>query len=163
MTDQDDQEQSAPNEILIVEANIDDQSPQLFGYVMDKLLAAGALDVWMTPIIMKKGRPAVKLSLMTDSAHVSELAAIVFAETTTIGLRYYPVQRITAKRLLKQVDTTWGKAAVKISSHEGKVCHISAEYDHCVAIAANSGVPLKEIQQQVVAKALQELSEPVRN
>lgn len=109
MTDQDDQEQSAPNEILIVEANIDDQSPQLFGYVMDKLLAAGALDVWMTPIIMKKGRPAVKLSLMTDSAHVSELAAIVFAETTTIGLRYYPVQRITAKRLLKQWTLRGGR------------------------------------------------------
>ena len=163
MTDQDDQEQSAPNEILIVEANIDDQSPQLFGYVMDKLLAAGALDVWMTPIIMKKGRPAVKLSLMTDSAHVSELAAIVFAETTTIGLRYYPVQRITADRVLQEVAIPWGKSAVKISSYEGKVCHVSAEYDHCAAIAASSGLPLKQIQQQVVTKALQELAESVSN
>lgn len=142
--------------VLVLETNIDDQNPQIYGHVMDKLFAAGALDVWMTPIIMKKNRPAVTLSVMTIEGKLKELAAIIFAETTAIGLRYYCVNRITADRMIKKVTTPWGNVAVKISSYEGKVCTVTAEYDDCAAIAYQCGLPLKYIQQQVVTQASKE-------
>mgnify|MGYP003594394189 FL=1 len=140
--------------VLVMETNIDDQNPQIFGYVMDRLFAAGALDVWMTPIIMKKNRPAVTLSVMAEEKKLRELAAIIFAETTAIGLRYYSVNRITADRIIRQVTTPWGEANVKVSSYEGKVCTVTPEYDDCAAIASQCGLPLKYIQQQVVTQAI---------
>ena len=141
--------EASPESIYVVETNIDDMNPQVYDYVMDRLLAAGALDVWLTPIIMKKGRPAVKLSLLVPAEKMEEMAAVLFAETSTIGVRYYPVERKTAERHLEKVQTPWGEARAKVSTHNDTLCSVTAEYDDCRLLAEQTGVPLRTIQRTV--------------
>ena len=148
-------EQSGSEGIHIVEANIDDLNPQVYSYVMDKLLATGALDVWLTPIIMKKSRPAVTLSVMITAKQLEAIAAIIFTETTTIGIRYYEVNRIIADRFIERVQTVWGEAAVKISKYQDEICTVSPEYEDCRTIAEQNGLPLKKVQHHVLEQALQ--------
>ena len=138
--------------VLVVEANVDDLNPQVYGYVMDKLFAAGALDVWLTPVIMKKTRPATVLSVLIDSDRLDEIVAIIFAETSTIGMRYYKVHRCTASRNIIQATTPWGEVNVKVSSFNGNVCTATPEYEDCRRLAEKSGVPLKAIQQAAIAE-----------
>lgn len=142
------------NEILMVEANIDDLNPQIYPYVMDKLMAIGALDVSLTPIIMKKNRPAIMISVLINSHLLDEVSAILFAETSTIGLRYYVTQRKIASREMVHVTVPWGQASVKISSYDGKVCSVTPEYEDCKAFALQYNVPLKKVQQTVLEQAL---------
>lgn len=145
--------QGSENEIIVVEANIDDLNPQIYPYVMDQLLAIGALDVWLTPIIMKKGRPATMLSVLINSYLLDQTSMILFKETTTIGLRYYAVQRKTATREVMNVTVPWGQANVKISSYNGNVCSMTPEYEDCKLLATKHGVPLKKVQQIVLETA----------
>jgi len=140
----------APHKTMVVEANIDDLSPQVFPYVMDKLLALGVFDVWLTPIIMKKNRAATMLSILLDSQLLEEVTTLLFEETSTIGLRHYIVDRTMAARELVSVTTPWGQASAKISSYHGKVCSITPEYEDCKSLAAQHGIPLKEVQQTVL-------------
>lgn len=140
------------DDVLVVEANVDDLNPQVYGYVMDKLFAAGALDVWLTPVIMKKTRPATVLSVLTNGDRLDEIVAIIFAETSTIGMRYYKVQRCTASRNMIQATTPWGEVTVKVSSFNGNVCTATPEYEDCRRLAEKSGVPLKTIQQAAIAE-----------
>jgi len=140
-------------ELLVLETNIDDCSPQIISYTMDRLFKAGALDVWQTPILMKKGRSALKLSVLTTISLQNELETIILEETTTIGIRSFPVNRTAAERREETVNTPWGSVRVKISSVNGKVCSVTPEYDDCCALAEGNCVPLKK----VIASALKEL------
>lgn len=131
--------------LVLMETNIDDSNPQIFDYVMDRLFKAGALDVWQTPILMKKGRSAVKLSVLCSNSLQNDLETIIFEETTTIGIRNYTVNRTVADRREETVKTPWGPVRVKISSVNGSVCSATPEYDDCRALAEGNGVPLKEV------------------
>lgn len=141
------------NETLVIEANIDDLNPQIYPYVMDKLLASGVFDVSLTPIIMKKNRPGITITIVLSSHLLDQVSTILLSETSTIGLRYYPVQRKIAERKMMQVTVPWGEARVKISSYDGKVCSITPEYEDCKTLATNYDIPLKQVQQTVLEQA----------
>lgn len=132
-------------ELLVLETNIDDCNPQIFDYVMERLFKAGALDVWLTPIQMKKNRPAVTLSVLAPVKLQEKMEEIIFTETTTIGVRRYPVQRTAAERREEVVNTPWGSVRVKISANQGVVCSVTPEFDDCRTLAEANGVPLKEV------------------
>lgn len=149
-------EQAEEAQMLVIEANIDDLNPQIYEYVMEKLLALGARDAWMTPIIMKKGRPATMLSVLAEGTLLESIAACLFAETSTIGIRHYPVQRQIAGRVTKRITTPWGEASVKVSSYQNKICNIAPEFEDCRKLAEKHNIPLKQIQQQVLVQALRE-------
>lgn len=140
-------------ETIVIEANIDDLNPQVFPYVMEKLLGIGAFDVWLTPIIMKKNRSATMLSILVSPSLFEEAAEILFAETSTIGLRYYTAGRKMAAREIFSVDVPWGQARVKVSSYQGKVCSMTPEYEDCKGLALTANIPLKEVQQTVLEEA----------
>lgn len=134
-------------ELEVLETNIDDCSPQVFDYVMERLFAAGALDVWLTPVQMKKNRPAVKLSVLGPVAGRAKFEEVLFRETTTIGVRRHRVERTIAERRIEKAATPWGEVAVKVSLFGGRVCSVTPEYEDCAAIAKKTGTPLKEVQQ----------------
>jgi uncharacterized protein (TIGR00299 family) protein len=136
---------AAVDALVVLETNIDDCNPQIFDYVMERLFKAGALDVWMTPIQMKKNRPAVTLSVLASVQLQEKLEEIIFTETTTIGIRHYPVQRTAAERREETVHTAWGPVRVKISSIRGAVCSVTPEFADCRTIAEKNGIPLKEV------------------
>lgn len=137
----------------VLEANIDDCNPQVFDYVMERLFKAGALDVWLTPVQMKKNRPAVKLSVLAPVCLRAEMENIIFFETTTIGVRRCKVERTIAERRIAKVRTSWGEVAVKISSVGGKTCSVTPEYGDCRALAGKNNVPLKKIMEAARAAA----------
>ena len=141
------------NETIVIEANIDDLNPQVYPYVMDKLLGIGVFDVWLTPIIMKKNRSATLLSVLLNSQLLEQVTIILFEETTTIGLRHYVVQRTIASREMLNVTAPWGQASVKVSSYNGKLCSITPEYEDCKRLAMQQDIPLKEVQQTVLELA----------
>lgn len=147
-------QQQAEGQMQVIEANIDDLNPQVYEYVIEKLLAQGARDVWMTPIVMKKGRPAITLSVLAAAPLLESIVSILFAETSTIGIRYYSVQRQIAEREMKMVATSWGEAAVKVSSYKNKISNIAPEFEDCRKIAEEHNIPLKTILQEVLAQAI---------
>ncbi len=132
-------------EKFVLETNIDDCNPQVIGYTTERLLQAGALDVWQTPILMKKGRSAIKLSVLCDVSIKNELEKIIFSETTSIGIRSFPVQRTALDRREEAVETPWGSVRVKVSSCNGVVCSVTPEYEDCRVLAEKNGKPLKEV------------------
>ncbi len=131
--------------LVLLESNIDDCTPQVLAYTAERLLNAGALDVWQTPILMKKGRSAQKLSVLAPNSLKTEMETIIFEETTTIGIRNYSVNRTIADRCEETVNTPWGSVRVKTSSVNGSVFTITPEYDDCAKLAEASKVPLKEV------------------
>jgi uncharacterized protein (TIGR00299 family) protein len=133
-------------DVVVIEANIDDMNPQNFAYVTEKLLSAGALDVFTLPIQMKKGRSGHLLQVLAPSDAVEALSRIVFQETTTIGLRRYPVERTTLDRQFVEVETGYGVVRVKVSRMNGDVVNFAPEYDDCVRLAREKNVPLKLVQ-----------------
>jgi pyridinium-3,5-bisthiocarboxylic acid mononucleotide nickel chelatase len=133
-------------DVIVIEANIDDMTPQNFGYVTEALLAAGALDVFTVPIQMKKGRPGHLLQVLAPHELADSLSKIIFRETTTIGIRRRGVDRTTLEREFVEVDTGYGKVKVKISKLEGEIVNVAPEYEDCARIAREKDVPLKQIQ-----------------
>ncbi len=134
------------DEMIEICANIDDLSPQIYDHVMERLFAAGARDVTLTPTMMKKGRPAVTLGVIAEPAHRDAIAQIIFAETSTIGLRFHSVARLKLARETREVETRWGKIRVKMSGARGHPpSTISPEYDDCRRIAAEHGVALRVV------------------
>ena len=127
--------------VSVLEANIDDASPQLLGYAMDRLLEAGALDVSLEPVVMKKNRPGTLLRVITRPEQQEALAQLVFAETTTLGLRIYAAERRVKQRSIVEVETQHGKVRVKVSEDGG----FAPEYDDCRDIARRTGTPLKDV------------------
>ena len=130
-----------------LETNLDDLSPELTGAVMEKLLAAGALDVWFTPIQMKKNRPAVQLSVLCDEAHTAPLADIIFTETSAFGLRTEKITRLKLERRFEKVATEFGEVTIKLGLKQGRVVQIAPEFESCRTVSERSGLPLKTIYQ----------------
>jgi len=133
------------DQIAVLEANVDDCTPETVAYAVEKLLAAGALDAFCTPIYMKKGRPAVMVSVLAEPARRQELEAILFAETSTFGIRSYRAERRKLGRSYTEVDTPYGRIRLKVGRHGDKVVSVSPEYEDCRAAAERTGVPLREI------------------
>jgi uncharacterized protein (TIGR00299 family) protein len=145
--------QPRQDELLVIECNIDDMNPQDYSPAMDKLFDAGALDVWLTPVIMKKSRPAHTLSILASSAALDAVAQVALTETTSIGLRYFPVERIIADRSELTVETVWGSVRVKISRYQGKVCQVTPEYEDCLRLSRSCGEPVRIVRQAALAAA----------
>jgi len=135
------------DQVDLIEANIDDMNPEHFDYVLEKLMSQGALDVTLTPMMMKKNRPATCLSVMAGPGDVQKLMTTVFAETTTLGVRVQRVERRKLPREVRTVTTIHGEIRVKISRLDGRVCDVAPEYDDCRKLAIENDVPLKEIYQ----------------
>jgi hypothetical protein len=132
--------------VVVIEAEIDDMNPQIFGVVMDRLLADGALDVFYTPIQMKKNRPGTLLSVIAVPAAREKLTATIFRETTTIGVRYREMTRECLDRETHTVTTPFGPVRFKVARRDGEVLNASPEFDDCVRLAEASGRSVKEIQ-----------------
>ncbi len=141
--------QGAADSITVIETNIDDMNPQIYEYVMEKLFKAGALDVFLTQIIMKKGRPGIKLTVLCNDKKKEDLINIILRETTSIGLRFYEAQRKTLHRRSKSVNTQVGRVRVKISSLGDDIVRVTPEYDDCKKIAKKFDIPLVDVYKEV--------------
>lgn len=147
-------------EYEIIETNIDDMNPQIYGYIYEELLENGALDVWTTPIYMKKNRPAVKLSVLLDSAFEKQIAKILFKETTSIGFRVIKADyRLEAARREIKIDTKYGEVRGKVAVYDGEIVSMSVEYDDCKALAKKNAVPLKKVRQEAIQRLCERLGE----
>jgi pyridinium-3,5-bisthiocarboxylic acid mononucleotide nickel chelatase len=134
--------------ISVLEANLDDLNPQVFGYVMDRLFEEGALDAFAVPVQMKKNRPATLLTVLCRPESAGKLMQLIFAETTTIGIRQREEVRQTLTRRWQNVRTQWGEVRIKIASMNGTVTNYAPEYEDCRRIAADHRVPLKMVMQE---------------
>jgi len=143
--------------LVQIETNIDDMNPELYGAVSQSLFDAGALDVWMTPIQMKKGRPGVLLSVLALEACEASLADILLGETTTLGVRVHPVGRHEARRTFTTVVTAYGPVQVKLKWVDGVAVGAKPEYDDCVRLAQSRNVPLRLVHEAAQAAAHREL------
>ncbi|MGI6706403.1 MAG: nickel pincer cofactor biosynthesis protein LarC [Clostridia bacterium] len=148
----------SPQLVSVIETNIDDMNGEIFGFLMGKLLAAGALDVYYTPIYMKKNRPAVKATVICNSKDEELITAILFRETTTLGIRKTKMERETLSRETIQVETQAGRIAVKISGY-GEQQKVAPEYEDCRMLANQSGIPFRSLYQEAVALAKHQLKE----
>lgn len=145
--------------ISVLEANLDDLNPQVFGYVMDRLLEQGALDVFGIPVQMKKNRPGTLMTVLCQPADASKLTSIIFAETTTLGVRRREETRQCLARRWEQVRTPWGEVRIKVASMNGTVTNYAPEYEDCRRIASEQHVPLKTVMQEA-ARAYLGKNEP---
>jgi len=134
-----------PEKLLIMETNIDDMNPQIYDYLMTRLFKKGALDVFLTPIQMKKGRPAVLLKVLCPAKQRDALMDTIFEETTTLGVRTYEVNRYCLERKIEDVLTSYGKVRIKVSLKNGKPINIQPEYEDCRKAAQKKNVPLKQV------------------
>jgi len=146
--------------VTLIEANIDDQSPQVYDAAMSALFAAGALDVWLTAIQMKKNRPAQTLSVLCEPGDVEPLLRVLFAETTTLGVRYSDWSRTCLDREWVEVDTGYGAVRVKVGRQDGVLRTATPEYEDCRKRAEEAGVPVKLVQAAATAAAWQRLGLP---
>ena len=137
--------ENAAETLLVLECNLDDMNPEIYPYVLEKLLAAGAMDAWLQPIVMKKGRPAQMLKVLCREESQPVLQKIIFTETTTLGIRSYPVQRTALARSWKKVSTPWGEVRVKEGMLDGQMVNAAPEFEDCRQIAEKSGQPLKAV------------------
>lgn len=137
----------AEESISVIETNIDDMNPQVYEYVMDLLFKAGALDVFLTQIIMKKGRPGIKISVLCEEDKRENLTDIILKETTSIGVRFYTAGRKILQREIKSKNTKFGRVNVKVSKLDKKNKKVSIEYEDCKKIAKKFKVPLLEVMK----------------
>jgi uncharacterized protein (TIGR00299 family) protein len=145
--------EAAPRRMRLLETNIDDMSPELLAYAQEMLMAAGAADVWFTPIQMKKSRPAMMLSVLCQEALESELVALLLRETTTLGVRVRDVGRYEAEREFFEFESSLGPAAVKVKRLPGAAPRVAPEYEVCRRIAQERGIALAEVYRIVAAEA----------
>ncbi|MBF0520833.1 MAG: nickel pincer cofactor biosynthesis protein LarC [Nitrospirae bacterium] len=137
--------------VLVIESNIDDMPGEIYGYLMERLFDAGALDVYFTPIVMKKSRPATKLTVICYQNMENTLSDIIFAETTTFGLRSWELSRRVLKREMKMVITPYGYIKVKTAiGHDGRVITVSPEYEDCKRVAVSHKIPLKRAMEEAL-------------
>jgi pyridinium-3,5-bisthiocarboxylic acid mononucleotide nickel chelatase len=137
------------NSVIVMETNIDDMNPQFYEGVMKKLFAAGALDVFLENIIMKKGRPAVKLTAIIGESDADKMADIVFKETTTIGIRLYRAERKVLEREVIRIKTRYGIVRFKVSRLKGKIVTSAPEYEDVRAISEQTNIPVKDIVDRI--------------
>jgi uncharacterized protein (TIGR00299 family) protein len=139
---------TASETITVLEANLDDLNPQVFGYVMDRLIEVGALDAFGMPVQMKKNRPGMLLTVLCKPEDAGKLTQLIFTETTTLGVRRRDEMRQTLARRWESVGTPWGEVRIKIASMNGTVTNYAPEYEDCRRIAAEHHVPLKTVMQE---------------
>lgn len=138
-------------QIVVVETTIDDMNPQNYGFLLDRALAAGALEIFFTPILMKKERPGVKVTALVTPDRFEDLARLIFRETSTIGFRYRIESRRELDREIVHVKTLHGRVRLKVSSDHGEVLQVQPEFEDCRRIAQSRNVPLKEVQRAALA------------
>ena len=144
------------DEAVLIEANIDDMNPEVYGYLFDRLLEAGARDVYVTPVHMKKGRPGNVLSVLVDEGLTEEMADLILRETTTIGLRFNRVERRVLERSSQTVSTPFGDLRVKVSSHLDGSSRRAPEYDDCARLAREANIPLLSVYEAAMAALKEE-------
>ncbi|GIP31101.1 nickel insertion protein [Paenibacillus sp. J2TS4] len=137
--------------MVLIQTNLDDMNPEHSPYITDRLLEEGANDVYWIPIIMKKGRPGLMLNVLADQERLAAMEAVIFEETTTLGLRYMPVSCHRLGRSFDQVRTPWGPITVKAGYREGKLVHFAPEHGECAEAARAHGVPIKQVYEHVRA------------
>ncbi|TMV46443.1 LarC family nickel insertion protein [Paenibacillus mesophilus] len=135
--------------MVLLQANLDDMNPEFSSYVMDRLFEAGANDVYWIPIIMKRGRPGMMLNVLVSEERLERMEEIVFAETTTLGLRYLKADVHRLGRQFVRVATEWGPITVKLGFHRGELVQVAPEFKECEEAAKRHGVPLKLVYEQV--------------
>jgi pyridinium-3,5-bisthiocarboxylic acid mononucleotide nickel chelatase len=143
----------AADEVLVLQTNIDDMSGQLLAALFDTLFKAGALDVWSTSILMKKGRPAQQVSALVEPTRLPEVRRAFFLNSTTLGLRVLPVSRVTLARSKEDVRTPYGPVGIKVASLDGSAIGAEPEFEDCRRLAAANGIPLRRIWAAAVAAA----------
>ena len=149
-----DRANTSNDSITVLEANLDDLSPQVLAYAMERLLAEGALDVFSVPVQMKKSRPGALLTVLAKMEDANRLTKTIFAETTTLGVRRREEQRQTLSRRWETVDTTWGPVRIKIANMNGTVSNYAPEYEDCRTLAEAQHVPLRTIMQEAIQQYL---------
>jgi uncharacterized protein (TIGR00299 family) protein len=143
------QESEKIEEQYIIETNIDDMNPEFYEYIEEKLFSNGALDVYKTAIIMKKGRPAIKLSVLVSTDKEEEVLKIIFKETTSIGVRKYKVEKIMLDRDFSKKTTVYGEVTLKNSYYKGELIKSKPEYEECKIIAKENSIPLKQVYEEI--------------
>ena len=142
---------------VVLETNIDDLNPELYEYVLERLLAAGALDAWLTPIVMKKSRPAVTVSVLCARDREASIRQLLFRETGTLGIRSTPVTKESLAREIVKVETSHGPVAVKVGLLDGKPATVAPEFEDCARVAREAGIPAREVYEEAVRLARIEL------
>jgi uncharacterized protein (TIGR00299 family) protein len=133
----------------IIDCNIDDMNPELYEYIIEKLFNNGADDVYITPIIMKKSRPAITLSVLCNKSHEDAVLEILFTETTTLGIRKYDVDKVMLQRSFSKIDTPFGQVTVKSGLYNGKTIKAKPEYNECKKIAEEKNIPIQEVYKEI--------------
>ena len=133
---------------VVLETNIDDLNPELYEYVLERLMTAGAQDAWLTPIVMKKSRPAVTVSVLCASGDEEALREVLFRETGTLGVRSTAVTKQALGREEVEVDTRVGKVRVKIGYLDGRAVTVAPEFEDCVRVARAAGIPAKDVYEE---------------
>jgi pyridinium-3,5-bisthiocarboxylic acid mononucleotide nickel chelatase len=136
--------------VSVIEANLDDMNPQIYGYFAEKALGAGALDVYATPVQMKKNRPGMLVTILCAPSDADRLADLLFAETTTIGVRKHEAQRSVLPREMVKLETRFGAIQMKVARMNGHILNVAPEFEDCHRIAVERGVPLKEVMAEAV-------------
>ena len=138
---------ATPTTVTVIEANIDDLSPQVFGHLMEKLLATGALDVFFTPVQMKKNRPGVLMTLLCKPEDRLRMSDLIFQEPTTLGVRYREEKREILRREFVTVETEFGSIQMKIArANDGRLVNYAPEFDDCRAAAELHQIPVRQVQ-----------------
>jgi pyridinium-3,5-bisthiocarboxylic acid mononucleotide nickel chelatase len=138
---------------LVLETNVDDRSPEVVAYVLQQLLAAGAQDAWLVPIVMKKGRQAVTIAVLCSPERADAMRQILFRETGTLGVRATPVVKTALERTTTKVETRFGAVAVKVGHLNGRVASLAPEFEECARLAREAGVPLREVYEEALRLA----------
>jgi uncharacterized protein (DUF111 family) len=130
---------------ILLETNIDDMNPQFFDLLQERLFAAGALDAWLTPITMKKGRPATTVSVIAPADRRSTIESVLIENTSTLGVRMTPIERVKTARQIVPITTRWGDVPVKLRQWNGRVIDATPEYEDCAAIARANDLPVRVV------------------
>jgi uncharacterized protein (TIGR00299 family) protein len=139
------------HDALQIESNIDDMNPEFFDHISDKLFKAGASDVFLSNIIMKKGRPGIVLNVICENETAEQVKSIIFTESTSLGIRTFPFRKDTLSRKFENISTVFGDVNIKRSFYKGKEVSAKPEYDDCKRIASEKGIPVKEVYNKVMA------------
>jgi pyridinium-3,5-bisthiocarboxylic acid mononucleotide nickel chelatase len=145
------------HDALLIQCNIDDMNPEFFEYVSERLFSSGASDVFLTNIIMKKGRPGIILNVILEKEHSDAVKEILFTESTTLGLRIFPFTKDTLTRHFETLDTKWGDVTVKRSYFKGREVSVKPEYEDCKKIAGKFNLPVKEVYNTLVSEITKSL------
>jgi pyridinium-3,5-bisthiocarboxylic acid mononucleotide nickel chelatase len=149
---------ATPTQVALLECNIDDMTGEALGYALERLLEAGALEAWFTPIYMKKNRPGVLLSALCRPEEGDTLAELLLRETSTLGVRRRMVERTIAQRRMVQVETPWGPVRCKVKLLDGRAVSVKPEHDDCARIARARGLPLEAVVHAARALAKGQLT-----